>query len=82
METFAWYIKLACKCDDPRFSDKFQSLCPTGKEVDKFTRCVRALHANIMESYLDWCEHVRLPARLPGVQYSSLTSNTRAPVRS
>ena len=42
---------------------------------------MKALHGNIMEAYLDWCEHVRLPARVPGVQYSSLTSNTRAPVR-
>ena len=41
---------------------------------------MKALHGNIMEAYLDWCEHVRLPARVPGVQYSSLTSNTRAPV--
>ena len=41
---------------------------------------MKALHGNIMEAYLDWCEHVRLPARVLGVQYSSLTSNTRAPV--
>jgi hypothetical protein len=51
-----------------------------GKETEKFAACVKALHGNVMEAYLDWCEHVRLPARVPGVQYSSLTSNTRAPV--
>jgi hypothetical protein len=53
-----------------------------GKETEKFAACVKALHGNILEAYLDWCEHVRLPARVPGVQYSSLTSNTRAPVTS
>ena len=54
--------------------------CYSGKETEKFAQCVKALHGNIMEAYLDWCEHVRLPARVPGVQYNSLTSNTRAPV--
>ncbi len=70
----------------------FFVLCPTesppkrcaaaGTELDRFRRCVAALHRNIMGGYDHWCEHVGLPMRVPDVEYSKLSAATHAPVRS
>ncbi len=55
-----------------------------GTELDRFKRCVAALHRNILQGYDHWCEHVGLPMRIPAVAWSQLAGgrdNPRAPVR-
>lgn len=55
-----------------------------GSELDRFKRCVAALHRNILQGYDHWCEHVGLPMRIPAVAWSQLAGgrdNPRAPVR-
>ncbi len=48
--------------------------------MERFARCVGVLHANILEGFEDWCEHVGLPSRLPAVQHAALSRKTHSPV--
>ena len=39
-------------------------------DEEKFIRSVYRLHGGIFQAYKDWCEHVGLPTRLPGLEYA------------